>query len=55
MKKYVCTVCGWIYDEAIGDPEHGIEPGTRLEDLPDDWTCPLCGVGTDDFEEQMDA
>jgi rubredoxin-NAD+ reductase len=52
MKKYVCDVCGWEYDEAVGDPEHGIEPGTKFEDLPEDFECPLCGVGKDDFSEQ---
>ena len=49
MKKYVCDVCGWEYDPAVGDPENGIEPGTAFEDLPEDWVCPLCGVGKDDF------
>ena len=51
MKKYVCTLCGWVYDEAAGDPENGIAPGTRFEDLPEDFTCPLCGASTEDFEE----
>lgn len=51
MKKYVCQVCGYVYDEAAGDPDRGIAPGTQFEDLPDDWTCPLCGVGKDQFEE----
>ncbi len=41
--KYVCGVCGYEYDPALGDPDHGIEPGTKFEDLPDDWECPLCG------------
>lgn len=50
MKKYRCTVCDWIYDPAIGDPEAGIAPGTPFEELPADWVCPLCGVGKDDFE-----
>ena len=45
MKKYICTVCEYIYDPAQGDPESGIEPGTAFEDIPDDSTCPLCGVG----------
>ena len=54
MKKYVCTVCGWVYDPAEGDPEGGIAPGTAFEDIPDDWVCPLCGVGKDDFEVQED-
>ena len=52
MKKYVCTVCGWVYDPAMGDPDGGIVPGTPFEDIPEDWVCPLCGVGKDDFEEQ---
>lgn len=51
MKKYRCTVCDWIYDPAIGDPENGIPAGTPFEDLPDDWTCPLCGVYKDEFEQ----
>lgn len=51
MKKYECTVCGFVYDEAIGDPENGIAPGTKWEDLPEDYTCPLCGVGKEDFQE----
>ena len=49
MKQYVCDVCGWRYDEAQGDPDHGIAPGTKFEELPDDFTCPLCGVGKDEF------
>ncbi len=51
MKKYVCNVCGYVYDEALGDPDNGIAPGTKFEDLPDDWGCPLCGVGKDSFSE----
>ena len=51
MKKYVCQVCGYVYDEAAGDPDRGIAPGPKFEDQPDDWTCPLCGVGKDQFEE----
>jgi len=50
MKKYKCTVCGWVYDPAIGDPDNGIEPGTAFEDLPDDFLCPLCGEGKEVFE-----
>ncbi|MGN0556538.1 MAG: rubredoxin [Acutalibacteraceae bacterium] len=50
--KYICNVCGWIYDEAAGDPDNGIAPGTAWADLPDDFACPLCGVGKDDFSEQ---
>lgn len=51
MKKYKCSVCGYEYDPAQGDPDNGIEPGTAFEDLPDDWVCPVCGVGKDQFEE----
>ena len=50
MEKYVCTVCGYVYDPALGGPENGITPGTAFNDLPDDWVCPLCGVGKEDFE-----
>ena len=50
MKKYQCIVCGWVYDEALGCPEEGILPGTRWEDIPEDWTCPECGVSKMDFE-----
>lgn len=49
MKKYVCNVCGYVYDPAVGDPDNGIGPGTAFENLPDDWTCPVCGVSKDDF------
>lgn len=52
MKKYVCNICGWVYDEAAGDQDHGIAPGTKFDDLPDDFVCPLCGVGKDDFSEE---
>jgi rubredoxin len=50
MKKWQCVVCGFIYDEAEGWPEDGIEPGTRWDDVPEDWVCPDCGVGKEDFE-----
>ena len=50
MKKYRCTVCDWIYDPEVGDPDGGIAPGTAFEDIPDDWSCPLCGVTKEDFE-----
>ena len=49
-KKWECIVCGWIYDEEKGNPEEGIETGTRWEDVPDDWVCPECGVGKEDFD-----
>ena len=51
MAKYICDVCGYEYDPAAGDPDHGIAPGTPFESLPEDWTCPLCGVGKDQFSE----
>lgn len=50
--KYVCTVCGFIYDEAAGDPDNGVVPGTAWADVPEDYVCPLCGVGKDMFEQQ---
>lgn len=52
MSKYVCTVCGWIYDEERGMPEKGIAPGTRFEDLPEEFVCELCGVSKEDFTKE---
>lgn len=49
--KYVCDVCGWIYDEEAGDAEMGIAPGTTFEELPEDFLCPLCMVGKEQFSE----
>ena len=54
MQKYICDVCGWIYDPAEGDPDGGIEPGTPFEDIPDDWMCPMCGVSKEDFSVYED-
>ena len=51
MKKYECEPCGYVYDEAAADPDNGIAPGTKWEDLPADWVCPLCGAGKDEFKE----
>ncbi len=51
MDKYVCTLCGYEYAPAIGDPDNGIAPGTAFEDLPEDWVCPLCGASKSDFEK----
>jgi flavin reductase (DIM6/NTAB) family NADH-FMN oxidoreductase RutF/rubredoxin len=51
MEKYVCTVCGYIYDPEKGDPDSGIKPGTPFEEIPDDWVCPICGVTKDNFEK----
>ena len=52
MAKYLCTVCEYVYDEEKGDPDNGIAPGTKFEDLPDDYECPLCGVGKEMFEKK---
>ncbi len=52
MKKYVCTVCGYVYDPAQGDPENNIPAGTAFEDLPDDWCCPDCGADKTSFEPE---
>ncbi|MCP4220599.1 MAG: rubredoxin [bacterium] len=52
MKKYVCTPCGYVYDPAEGDEDSGIAKGTPFEKLPEDWVCPTCGVGKEDFEEE---
>lgn len=50
MKVYKCILCGFIYDEALGNKREGIAPGTKWEDIPDDWECPRCGAGKEDFE-----
>lgn len=50
MAKYQCTVCGYIYDPELGDPDNGIEPGTPFEAIPDDWVCPVCGSIKTGFE-----
>jgi rubredoxin len=52
MDKYVCQVCGYVYDPKQGDPENGVEPGTPFEKVPEDWTCPVCGAGKEDFEKE---
>ena len=54
MKKYVCQVCGQVYDEEKGDPDNGIAPGTKWEDLPDDFECPLCHVSKDQFSVEQE-
>jgi rubredoxin len=51
-KKYICEPCGYEYDPAVGDPDNGIAPGTAFEDLPDDWVCPICGVGKEEFKPE---
>lgn len=50
MKKWSCLACDFVYDEAEGLPDEGIAPGTRFEDIPDEWSCPDCGLSKDDFE-----
>jgi rubredoxin len=52
MEKWVCTICGYVYNPAEGDPDNGIDPGTPWEDVPDDWVCPVCGASKDDFEKE---
>jgi rubredoxin len=53
MNKWTCIPCGYIYDPAEGDPENGIAPGTAFEELPDDWECPVCGAGKEEFEKMQ--
>ena len=50
MKKYICKVCGYVYNPQEGDPDNGVNPNTAFEDLPDNWLCPVCGVGKEEFE-----
>ena len=50
MKKYMCLICGFIYDEAVGAPDEGLPAGTRWDDVPPNWTCPECGARKEDFE-----
>ena len=50
VPRYRCTVCGYVYDPELGDPDGGIDPGTPFEEIPDDWVCPVCGAGKDEFE-----
>jgi rubredoxin len=52
MKKYVCNVCGYVYEPADGDPDNGVKPGTAWEDVSEDWVCPLCGAGKSEFSEE---
>lgn len=49
--KYVCDVCGYVYDPALGDPDNGVQPGTEFEDIPDTWVCPECGVDKSNFSQ----
>jgi rubredoxin len=52
MERYVCGICGYVYDPAVGDPEAGIRKGVSFEDLPEDWVCPVCGAGKDEFSPE---
>ncbi len=52
MAKYVCSVCGYVYDEELGDSDNGISAGTKFDELPADWVCPLCSVGKENFSEE---
>lgn len=53
FRCWMCVLCGWIYDESVGDPPSGLAAGTRWEDVPDDWLCPDCGVGKSEFDMVM--
>lgn len=53
MTRYVCDVCGWVYDPQQGDPDGGIAPGTPFENLPEDWVCPECGAAKDQFSPEQ--
>ena len=52
MDKYTCSMCGYVYDPSVGDPDNGIDPGTSFDEIPDDWVCPLCGASKDEFEKE---
>lgn len=52
MAKFKCNICGYVYDPEVGDGDNGIDAGTAFEDLPDDWVCPICAVGKEDFSEE---
>ena len=52
MEKYVCDVCGWVYDPKLGDPDSGIKPSTPFKEIPEDWICPVCGVPKSDFTKE---
>ncbi|MBT8764304.1 rubredoxin [Desulfohalobiaceae bacterium Ax17] len=52
MERWVCTICGYVYDPAVGDQESGVAAGTKFEDLPDDWVCPVCGATKENFNQE---
>lgn len=51
MDKYECSICGYVYDPAVGDPDNGVAPGTKFEDVPEDWVCPTCGAPKSEFNK----
>jgi rubredoxin len=53
VDKYVCSVCGYVYDPASGDPDNGVAPGTPFDQVPDTWTCPVCGASKAEFEKEV--
>ncbi len=53
MKRWVCTICGYVYDPEVGDPEHGVEPGTEFEDVDKEWICPICAANKDEFDDDI--
>ena len=53
MQRFICDVCGYVYDPKLGDPEHGVKPGTSFDQVPADWVCPECGVGKDQFSPEQ--
>ncbi len=55
MDKYVCTLCGYVYDPAQGDPDNGVAAGTKWEDVPEDWECPVCGAAKEDLSKKRNA
>jgi len=52
MDRYVCKLCGYVYDPKDGDPDSGVKPGTKFENVPADWVCPVCGAGKGEFEKE---
>ncbi|MDQ7835261.1 MAG: rubredoxin [Humidesulfovibrio sp.] len=52
MQKYVCNICGYVYDPASGDPDNGVKPGTKFDDVPSSWSCPICGASKDNFSPE---
>lgn len=52
MSKYICNICGYVYDPKDGDPDNGVAPGTSFEDISDDWSCPICGASKDEFTKE---